>query len=130
MVRIDTDTSKSQAVRLLVRGQLDLTAAGPLGEALRATARSGRTVELDLSHVDFIDGCGLSMLLNATRRSRRGGPQLTIVAVSGCVRRLIEMTETAERLPSLPAVGERAWAKANDELIAKALEGTSPSFRF
>ena len=100
MVHIDTDTTtKPRVVRLLVQGQLDLTAVGAFGEALTRATRLRWPVEIDLAQIDFIDGCGLSMLMNAMSRARRAGRELAIVDASRYVRRLIEITDTADRLP-------------------------------
>jgi anti-sigma B factor antagonist len=101
MVQIDTDTH-SGATRLSVRGELDLMAAPAFYEALQRAARPGSSVEIDLAGVDFIDGSGLSMLMDAERRARRARHRLRIVAVSRYVRRLIDITDTAERVSALP----------------------------
>jgi anti-anti-sigma factor len=102
MVHIDTDTTTEPGVvRLQVRGQLDLLARGVFGEALTWAARLKRPVEVDLDKIDFIDGAGLSILVEARRRARSAGRRLTIVGASRCVRRLIEITNTADSLPLL-----------------------------
>jgi len=117
MVHIDTDTTtKPTVVRLLVQGQLDLTAAGAFGEALMGAMRLGSSVELDLAQVDFIDGCGLSLLLNGTSRARRAGRELAISSASACVCRLIELTDTAKRLP--PLLIEAQGSARTDERVA------------
>ncbi|HTA15659.1 MAG TPA: STAS domain-containing protein [Solirubrobacteraceae bacterium] len=129
MVHIDTDTTTSKSVRLLVHGQLDLTATGAFREALAGAARLRIPVEIDLSQVDFIDGCGLSILMNAMGRARRAGFELTIVDASRQVRRLIEITDTADRLPLLErADGQRA--RAQRRLLGEAPAATqAPAFR-
>jgi anti-anti-sigma factor len=100
MVHIDADTtSEPGVVRLHVRGQLDLLARGVFAEALAWAARLPRPVEVDLGKIDFIDGTGVSMLVEARRRALSAGRGLTIVAASRCVRRLIEITNTADSLP-------------------------------
>jgi anti-sigma B factor antagonist len=102
MVHIDTDTTTEPGVvRLYVRGQLDMLARGVFGEALTWAARLRRPVEVDLGKIDFIDGAGLSLLMEARRRARSAGRRLTIVGASRCVRRLIEITNTADSLPLL-----------------------------
>jgi anti-anti-sigma factor len=102
MVHIDADTTTEPGVvRLRVRGQLDLLARGVFGEALTWAGRLRRPVEVDLDRIDFIDGAGLSMLMEARRRALSAGRRLTIVGASRCVRRLIEITNTADSLPLL-----------------------------
>jgi anti-anti-sigma factor len=101
MVHIDADTTEPEVVRLHVRGQLDLLARGVFGEALTWATRLKRPVEVDLGRIDFIDGSGLSILMEARRRASSAGHRLTIVRASRCVRRLIEITNTADSLPLL-----------------------------
>jgi anti-anti-sigma factor len=102
MVHIDADTSEPGVVRLYVYGQLDLLAASAFREAFAWAARLRRPVEVDLDRIDFIDGSGLNMLMEARRRALSAGRRLTIVGASRCVRRLIEITNTADSLPLLP----------------------------
>lgn len=122
MVHIATDTStKPDAVGLFVRGQLDLTAMSAFRESLMRATRMRRPVEVHLGYVDFIDGCGLSMLMDAIDRARRAGRELRIVDASRCVRRLIEITDTADRLAPLPATA----ATASREHLAGAIRARS-----
>jgi anti-anti-sigma factor len=116
MVHIDTDTTQPNAVRLLVQGQLDLTAVSAFNAALTGAARLRRPVQLDLVKIDFIDGCGLSMLMSAMSRARRVGCELMIVAASRQVRRLIEITGTADRLPPLRLERNAHRARADRQL--------------
>ena len=104
MVHIATTVQRG-AVRLSVQGQFDLTAVNAFDEALRAAARVTDLVELDLGRVDFIDGSGLSTLMDAERRARRARYRLRIVGASRYVRRLIHLTDTADLLsPLAPAI--------------------------
>lgn len=131
MVHIDTDTTtKPRVVRLLVQGQLDLMAVGAFGEALTRATRLRWPVELDLAQIDFIDGCGLSMLMNATSRARRAGRELAIIDASRHVRRLIEITDTADRLPPLLVRAGGRRARADEQLARNAPEALgTPAFR-
>ncbi len=105
MVHIAT-TVQPGAIRLSVQGQFDLTAVVAFDEALRRAARSRDLVEIDLARVDFIDGSGLSTLMAAERRARRARYRLKIVAASRYVRRLIDITDTADRVSPLSPVLE------------------------
>jgi anti-anti-sigma factor len=116
MVHIATDTStKPQAVGLFVQGQLDLTAVGVFRESLTRATRMSRVVEIHLGDVDFIDGCGLSVLIDVMARARRAGCGFSIVDASSCVRHLIEITDTADRLAPLPTQSLEGSAKAEDD---------------
>jgi len=83
---------------------------GPARHALTRASCSGAPVEIDLGGVDFIDGSGLSALMQAESRARRGRRQLTIVAASRNVRRLIEFTGTADRVSPLTEASGAAGA--------------------
>ncbi len=85
-----------------------MTTVGALDEALIRAARSGGTVEIDLAEVDFIDGSGLSALMDAESRARRANQELRIVAASSNVRRLIDFTDTADRTPRLALRARRS----------------------
>ncbi|HXW59232.1 MAG TPA: STAS domain-containing protein [Solirubrobacteraceae bacterium] len=104
MVHIDT-TLQPDAVRLFVTGQLDVSTASAFDRAVSAAARRRDLVELDLAEVDFIDGSGLSTLMDVERRARRARYRLRIVAASRYVRRLIDLTNTVDRVsPLAPAL--------------------------
>jgi anti-anti-sigma factor len=123
MVHIATDTTtEPETVGVFVRGQLDLTAASAFREGLTRATRTSRAVELHLGRVDFIDGCGLSMLMDAISRARRAGRELRIVDASRCVCRLIDITDTADSLALLP-VGSAGWGKRAGDLVGERTVG-------
>jgi anti-sigma B factor antagonist len=132
MVHIATDTStKPRAVGLFVRGQLDLTAVSAFRESLTRATRTSRAVEIHLGDVDFIDGSGLSMLIEAMARARKADYEISIVDASDCVRRLIEITDTADRLAPLPIESVVGRAKADDsEEVARMTSGAVHRYAF
>ena len=72
-----------------VRGDIDLTNADTVTEALRALADVGeRRVDLDLGAVTFIDSTGIRSLLDGLRF----GLELRVVAASERVDRVIEIS--------------------------------------
>ncbi len=79
MVHIATDTTKPDAVGVLVSGQLDIAAVGAFPRGSGASGAGGSrepSGRADLGRVDFIDGCGLGMLIDAIARARRVGYEL------------------------------------------------------
>ena len=56
-------------------------------------------VALDLSCVNDIDARGLGVLAALTRRARQRGTTLSVIAASGIVQRLGEMTRLDRALP-------------------------------
>jgi anti-anti-sigma factor len=123
MVRIDTDTtSKPGVVRLCVHGQLDIEAASAFAEAMICIKRLRWPAEISLGEIDFIDGSGLSLLMDAHSRALRAGHPLTIVDASRCVRRLIEITDTAGCVPPYFAHEDSPWGNVEDEITGRARE--------
>jgi anti-sigma B factor antagonist len=66
--------------RLAVRGELDLSTADQLREALRQEMHNGRSVILDLGEVEFIDSTGLTVILHALKAAQENGWNLGIAA--------------------------------------------------
>jgi anti-anti-sigma factor len=86
------DTARSgDAVRLAVRGELDLATAPAVDEALRAAAASARLVVLDLQGVTFLDSTGLRTVLQADARSRADGHDLVVVRGPQAVDRVFAL---------------------------------------
>jgi anti-sigma B factor antagonist len=113
LLHIDTSIQPT-VTRLSIKGQLDISAMSALDEALARAADSGGPVELDLGGVDFIDGSGLSVLMDAESRARLTSHELRIVVASRNVRRLIDLTNTADLLsPLAPDIGEQPAPVAN-----------------
>src|SRR3954466_12948650 len=77
------------AVRIALRGELDLAHAYTFDEELRRVedARPAGVV-LDLRELTFMDSCGLARLLAARRRARRAGHRLVLVRGPAAVQRL------------------------------------------
>ena len=72
------------AVRIALRGELDLAHAYTFDEELRRVeARRPACVVLDLRELTFLDSCGLARLLAARRRARRLGPPAAARARAG-----------------------------------------------
>ena len=78
---------------------LDLAGAPELREALKSAAGPPPAhVIIDLRGADFADSAGLSVLLNAARRSSVSGRHLVVVCAPGPVLRLLELTALAQTL--------------------------------
>ena len=73
-----------------VAGEIDSQNAARLSEAL--SARPSGNVVLDIGAVSFMDSSGLQSVIDATRRLRAAGGDLTLRHPSGVVARLIEIT--------------------------------------
>ncbi len=93
-------TSESPgAVRVTVRGELDLSTAERLEDALRvAEARADGHLVLDYSGLEFIDSTGLQVLLDADHRAAAAGRRLVVVLGRGEARRVAELADAIDRL--------------------------------
>jgi anti-anti-sigma factor len=91
------DAGLGDAPGVTVHGEIDINAIDQLDEVLDRTIRTttGAFV-VDLTNVDFIDSSGLATLMRARGLLGREDRQLAIVCRPGPVRRLFELTGTAE----------------------------------
>jgi anti-anti-sigma factor len=86
-------------------GELDLAAVPALQAGLAEL--DGRDVVLDCSELTFIDCTGLGALVAAHHGCAGAGSRLTLVAPSGCLTRLLELTGVDGLLPVRAANSER-----------------------
>ena len=87
-------------VRIALSGELDVSTAPTVDKQLvdfEAGNMPGRVV-IDLRGLRFIDSTGLSLLLNADKRTRAAGRELTLVAADGPPRRILDATGLVGRL--------------------------------
>jgi anti-sigma B factor antagonist len=88
------------AVIVVLAGEFDLAASGPVRDALTHAIREPRhRLTLDLRAVTFIDACGLQVILDAYKLCRETGRTLTIRPGAPNVQRVFELTNLADYLP-------------------------------
>ena len=81
---------------LLVHGAIDI-AGGPTLYTYVMRSENGTPIVIDLDDVDFIDSSGLRTLLAATRRAGERGTIVRLRNVGTTVRRMLEITGTADQ---------------------------------
>jgi anti-sigma B factor antagonist len=86
-------------VRVRVRGELDLATAELLADRLRALRDRRAAVLLDLDELEFIDACGLRVVLTAAEDARNDGWAFTVTRGSAPVRRLFALLGIDKQLP-------------------------------
>ncbi|HET9094310.1 MAG TPA: STAS domain-containing protein [Solirubrobacteraceae bacterium] len=96
------EADHAETSRLRVWGELDMASVPPLQDRLLALVGAGRTVELDLSGLTFMDSSGLNLLIAVARAAAENGGALAVAAVSPEVRRVLDLSGVAERLGLLP----------------------------
>jgi anti-sigma B factor antagonist len=91
------DVGLQGAPGVVVHGEVDINAAPALGAALDAAIRdSVGAFIIDLSDVDFIDSSGVHALLRARGVLGREDRALGVVCPFGPVRRVFEVSGSAE----------------------------------
>ena len=77
-----------------VVGDVDLSTAGRLRDALLSSAAAGHPLVVDLAGVRFLDAAGISALVSG--RQATGG-RLRIVGATGVVHRVLSVTGLLEQ---------------------------------
>jgi anti-anti-sigma factor len=93
---VELDTA-GRALRLLVRGDVDLVSHEQLREALNiaVSATDQRPIEVDLRGVTFLDAAGVGIMVGGYNAAHRRGLTLRVVGAAGIVRRVLEITGAA-----------------------------------
>jgi anti-anti-sigma factor len=94
-------------VRLLLRGELDLSTVSKVEEELRkAEAAEPGLLVLDLSGLNFLDSTGLRLIVTADQRAREQGRRVAIVKGPETVQRVFSITRLDERLEMVEPGGD------------------------
>jgi len=102
-----TIESVEDARLIRAAGELDLSTVDQLRHELHAARENATTAVLDLSQVTFIDSTGLQLLLEETRAAVVSDWAFFILRPSAAVRRLIELSRTADLLPLIAPAAAR-----------------------
>ena len=85
--------------RLHLCGELDLAAVPQLNDCFEdACAIANSFMVFDLNEVTYCDSAGIRALLQAAARCAKDGIDMQVVGVRGVVRRVIQLTHTADSL--------------------------------
>ena len=104
---VEVSDQDAGAVGIRVRGELDMSAAPGLAEAI-GKIEDGATVVLDLSGVTFLDSSAIGALVGCGREMAESGGRLQIGPRSDIVKRVLEITglaEPSDAFDVLPADG-------------------------
>ena len=105
------DAGLRDAPGVAVHGEVDLSVAEALEEALEAAIReSVGAFVVDLSDLDFIESAGLHVLLRARGLLGREDRALAVVCPHGPVRRVFELAGLSELFALYPSREEAAAA--------------------
>jgi anti-anti-sigma factor len=97
---------------IVAAGELDLASTSEMSAIFAMSAAGPQdSVVLDLMSVDFIDSSALGTILRAAQQLEAVGKRLHVVAPDGPVKRLLEITGTAQRF-TLHTTRQDAFAAA------------------
>jgi anti-anti-sigma factor len=95
------------AILVRAAGEIDMSTVGVLRRELDTARAEDATALLDLSEVTFIDSTGLQLLLDKSHRSAVSDWGFFIVRPSEAVRRLLEVSGTADLIMVVDPHAER-----------------------
>ncbi|HBO54710.1 STAS domain-containing protein [Janibacter terrae] len=103
---ITITTSEAGEVHIVhVSGEIDVTSAAVLRDALEALIADGRRrLTLDLSAVTFMDSTGLGIVVGRLKRLSRHGGTMTVAAAHPRVLRVFSITGLDQLLDVHPDV--------------------------
>jgi anti-sigma B factor antagonist len=92
-------------------GELDLADVPAVGSYLvAAVAAGGPSIIVDLAGLEFIDCCGLGMLMRVLRRCREAGGELYLTAPRQRVRIVLSLAGLTDVFAVYPGVEQAARA--------------------
>jgi anti-anti-sigma factor len=109
----------TEAVRIRVSGELDISTVGVLREALSAEAAAGGSavVEVDMAATEFCDSVGLCALATARAELQESGRTLTIVNASRPVRRVLDLSGMGPLFDAVDASPSGHHVEGNDGVV-------------
>jgi anti-sigma B factor antagonist len=88
---------KGNAIRIGLRGELDLEHAYTFDQELRRVEEMGPDcICIDLRELTFLDSSGLGRLVAARRRAMKAGRRLVLVRGPAAVQRVLQLTAVEE----------------------------------
>jgi anti-sigma B factor antagonist len=104
-----------------LRGELDLADAAAVAAALTALAAREPGIIVDLAGLEFIDCCGLGVLMCVMKRSRKGGGELYLAAPQQRVRTVLSLAGLIDVFSIYPGVDQAVRAAR----LAQPLSGVA-----
>lgn len=99
---------------LAVGGEIDLSTAPKLKEALAGLSEGPKTVIVDLSGTEYLDSTGLGVLVGGLKRKREQGGQLKLAGLKPRVKRVFDITRLSSVFEIYPNVEEAKGEKRGE----------------
>lgn len=116
---------RGDAIVIAVHGELGLPHAPQLGAVAADTLRRlPRRLVIDLTRTTFVDSSGLSVLLNAKRRSVRAGIDLRLACAVPATLKLLALTRLSREFQVHPTLAEALASPVlgGEEATAQSLQ--------
>ena len=98
-LEVTEDQAREDAVRLALRGELDLASAYSFDRRLLAVeARQPSLIIIDLRELTMLDSAGLARLIAGQRRARKGGWRFVLVKGGRIVQRVLQVSGLVDRM--------------------------------
>jgi anti-sigma B factor antagonist len=96
---ITTKTAEDLAVTVAAEGEVDVSCASELRDAIDAALEGGATgVTIDLALVPYIDSTGIGVLVGAAHRGAEAGTTVRVANPQRNVRRVLDMLGVVHEL--------------------------------
>ena len=97
MSRLEVETSAEGGIgRVRVSGELDLDTSPDLLAALKEQVASGRSLDVDLASVGYIDSSGVAVLIHGYKLARKQGVEFALRDPSEKVRSVLALSQLHE----------------------------------
>jgi anti-sigma B factor antagonist len=93
-----------EAIILRPYGEMDFATVSVFRDALTAATVGGRSIVMDMSGIESIDGSGVHALIDHASACKQHGDLLILVAPRGGVQKIFEMTHLDDAIPVLASV--------------------------
>lgn len=91
-------TPASDGTLVRVVGEVDVSNASDLRDAVDAAIAAGKPVEVDLAEVGYIDSTGIGVLVGASRRAEEAGIALSVANPQPNVKRVLGLLGVEKEL--------------------------------
>ncbi len=110
-------------VVVVLRGELEVTAATAVVAELAVVAARERDIVVDLAGLEFIDSSGLAALVRVRKHARKAGGDLLLAAVRPQALRLLALTRLTDVFSVHAGVDEAARSAARSRRPAATAGG-------
>ena len=125
-MRIENELTEGWLQVIALTGELDAYTAPELQQAVSAALAEGAPwLIVDLGKAEYIDSVGLGILIGGVKRAAESGGDLAVACARRNVRKVFEVSGTAEMLNVVDDVPQ-AIAALSARRAVKASQGAAP----